>query len=56
MRRAQFAQSEVEAREEERGNDGTEDDEPDDANGSLPLYSSGAMVTRRPASSSVNSI
>ena len=56
MRGTELAQDEVEAHHEERADDGEGDDEPEDVNGRLPLYSSGAMVTRSPASSGVSSI
>ena len=56
MRRAHPAQGEVKARHDDRSDDGAADYQPDDANGRLLRYSSGAMVTRSPASSAVNSI
>jgi hypothetical protein len=56
MRGAQPAQHEVEAHQEECADCGKGDYQPEDVNGRLPLYySSGAMVTRSPASSAVNS-
>lgn len=56
MRRTQPAHDEEEAHHEERADYGEGDYEPEDVNGRLPFYSSGAMVIRSPASSGVNSI
>ena len=56
MRGAQPAQDEEEAHHEERADYGEGDYEPENVNGWLPLYSSGAMVIRSPASCGVNSI
>ena len=56
MRGTQFADDEVEAHHEEGADYGESDDQPEVMNDRLPRYSSGAMVTRSPESSGVNSI
>src|SRR6185312_11171127 len=47
---------EVEARHDDHADYGASDYQPEDVHGRLPLYSSGAMVTRSPESSWVSSI